>query len=306
MTQEEIDFTRIKKAILYVTKNYTDQPRLEEVAEHCALSPYHFQRLFTRWAGISPKKYLQYITLKASRERLEQCPNLAEVADEVGLSGTSRLHDLYVTIEGMTPQQYKRRGEGVTISYGAFPTRFGKCLIAVTGSDKVCFLAFLDEKDDALSELSRAWSRSEIIHDPKRTSPFAGRIFGKGDGITAGESLYREGEALLSAEDSRPGPLDVLLKGTEFQLKVWEALLKIPFGSIASYQSVADSVGRPEAVRAAAGAIARNPVAYLIPCHRVIRKEGRISEYRWGAVRKAALIGWEAARIEAGAAEAAT
>jgi AraC family transcriptional regulator of adaptative response/methylated-DNA-[protein]-cysteine methyltransferase len=276
MTQALLDYQRIKKAIEFITEHAAEQPQLEPIAAHVHLSPYHFQRLFLRWAGISPKKFLQYITLEHSKKRLRSGNNLAEVADTVGLSGTSRLHDLFINIEGMTPDQYKKGGLGITVHYDFFIGPFGKYLLAVTQSDKICSLFFTDDEKQAVAELNECWINSTVIQDTQKTVPVAKKLF------------------TVSPDNS----IELLVKGTLFQIKVWEALIKIPYGCIVSYQAVADYIKHPNALRAVGSAIGKNPISYLIPCHRVIRKAGHIGEYRWGSVRKRALIGWEASKKE--------
>lgn len=276
MTQKEMDYERIKQSIEYISENYIKQPELNEIAEHVHLSPYHFQRLFIRWAGVSPKKFLQYLTIEKSKQKLEECGNLAEVAYDVGLSGTSRLHDLFINIEGMTPFQYKQYGAGITIYYEFFISPFGKFLLAVTNNNKVCSIQFADNEIFAEEELKNQWCNSTIIRSRKKTGLIADKIFN------------------LKSTD----PIQVLTKGTPFQIKVWESLLKIPFGQLTSYQSIAELINKPKALQAVGSAIGNNPIAYLIPCHRVIRKAGNISQYHWGETRKKAIIGWEASYLE--------
>ncbi len=271
--QTEVDYKRIERAIHYIGEHHTTQPSLEEIAEHVHMSPYHFQRLFTRWAGISPKKFLQYLTLQYAKEQIREDLSLSEIAYEAGLSGTSRLHDLFISMEGMTPGQYKKSGKGITIHYGFHQSPFGKFILALTSEARICTLEFSEDEEDATLVLHQQWSESNLLYDPTITAPLA--------------------EQLFSHEVSTP--LKLLVKGTPFQLKVWEALLKIPFGALVSYQAVSEHVNNPRGLQATGGAIGKNPVAYLIPCHRVVRKTGEINGYRWGLDRKSALIGWEAA-----------
>ena len=276
MRQELIDYERVKEAIVYISDHCDEQPELNDVAAHLGLSPFHFQRMFRRWAGVSPKKFLQYITLQRSKARLLSREKLEVVADEAGLSGTGRLHDLFVSIEGMTPHQYRLAGMGKTIHYGIIYSPFGRCLLAVTEDDRICSLFFVDDELTAIENLKQNWGNASLVRDDIKIS-------------SVGEKLF----------DPLAGkPVNLLLKGTTFQLKVWEALLKIPFGEVVSYRVVAEFINRPKAFRAVAGAIARNPVSFLIPCHRVLRQTGKISQYRWGKERKRALIAWEAARVE--------
>ncbi len=271
--QAEVDYKRIERAIHYIREHHTAQPSLEDIAEHVHMSPYHFQRLFTKWAGISPKKFLQYLTLQYAKEQIREDLSLSEIAHEAGLSGTSRLHDLFINMEGMTPVQYKKSGKGITIHYGFHQSPFGKYILALTSEERICALEFVDNEEEAASKLQLLWSESELIYNPQLTTPLADQLFSH-------ESV---------------SPLKLLVKGTPFQLKVWEALLKVPFGELVSYQSVSEHVDNPRALQATGGAIGKNPVAYLIPCHRVVRKTGEINGYRWGLSRKSALIGWEAA-----------
>ncbi len=271
--QAELDYKRIERAIHYIREHHTAQPSLEDIAEHVHMSPYHFQRLFTRWAGISPKKFLQYLTLRYAKEQIREDLTLSEIAYDAGLSGTSRLHDLFISMEGMTPGQYKKMGKGICIYYGFHQSPFGKYLLALTAKERICALEFVDKEEEAARELHQQWSESELICNPRLTTPLAKQLFSH-------ESAFA---------------LKLLVKGTPFQLKVWEALLKIPFGHLVSYQSVSEHVDNPRGLQATGGAIGRNPVAFLIPCHRVVRKTGEINGYRWGLNRKSALIGWEAA-----------
>lgn len=270
--QSAKDYLRIEAAILFIRNRQASQPTLEEIADHVHLSPYHFQRLFTKWAGISPEKFLQYLTLQYARGILDNNQSLEDLAYLSGLSGTGRLHDLFISIEGMTPDQYRKAGSGLTIYTGFHHSPFGKYLLAASSRGRVCNLQFIDDEKTALSELERQWSASRLIHDPERTGLIARKLFNR----------------------ETPDPVGLLLRGTPFQLKVWEALLKIPRGELVSYQLVAEYVNNPRGLQAVGSAIGKNPVAYLVPCHRVIKKAGQISEYRWGSTRKSAIIGWEA------------
>jgi len=276
--KDHVNYSRVEASIRYLAEHVREQPSLRELSAHVRLSPFHFQRIFTRWAGISPKKFLQYLTVEELKKEVTSSQNLIEAAEAVGLAGQSRVYDLFVNIEAVTPQEYKTRGEGVQIAYGFHESPFGRCLVATTARG-ICSLQFVERGKErlAVSALRKAWPRADIGADQNVTHPLATRVFGRR--LTGGS-------------------LDVLLSGTPFQLKVWRALLNIPFGSLASYQSVASWVGPPSASRAVASAIGRNPVAVLIPCHRVIRKEGLMGEYHWGAARKAAMIGWEKARVK--------
>ena len=272
----EIDYLRIEKAIRYLDENFRRQPELSEVAAAVGLSDYHFQRLFRRWAGVSPKRFLQFLTADYARALLSDSWTVLDAAYEAGLSGPGRLHDLLVSVDAVTPGETRRRGAGVTIRHGVHDTPFGPAFLAATERG-ICALHFLDEEGAAapLAALAARWEGATLIDDPGATSALAARVFEPGDGS---------------------GPVTLHLSGTNFQVKVWEALLRVPSGAITSYETLAERVGSPTAVRAVGSAVARNPIAYLIPCHRVIRKTGAFGEYRWGPARKRALLGWESAR----------
>jgi AraC family transcriptional regulator of adaptative response/methylated-DNA-[protein]-cysteine methyltransferase len=273
--EQHVDYQRVEKAIRYLLENYQKQPSLDEVAAHIHISPFHFHRLFTEWAGISPKKFLQYITLDQLKKEILLSDNLVDAAERVGLSAQSRVYDLFVHIEAVTPQEYKKQGRGVEINCGIHSSPFGRCLIANT-SRGICSMSFITGSDnEAIEALKEQWPLARLIRDQENT------------------------EALIRNIFNVPNPghqYTILARGTRFQLKVWEALLRIPFGAVTSYQHIAKIVGKSGATRAVASAIARNPVAYLIPCHRVIRSEGIIGNYHWNPYRKAAIIGWEKAR----------
>lgn len=278
MTEKHRDYKRIEQALAYLEANRAAQPTLEEVAGHVGLSPFHFQRIFKNWVGISPKRFLQYLTVEHARRCLTETRSVLETTFEAGLSSPGRLHDLMVTVDAVTPGQYKRRGEGLTISWGSPATPFGEALIGATGRG-VCWLAFPDEGDrsDAVEDLHGSFCNAEFRQDPAAAAVWRDRIF-TSQGGSVGE------------------PLPILLSGTNFQLKVWEALLRVPSGGLCSYQDLARIMGRPTATRAVASAVAANHIAYLIPCHRVIRSMGAFGQYRWGAARKQAIVGWEQAR----------
>jgi AraC family transcriptional regulator of adaptative response/methylated-DNA-[protein]-cysteine methyltransferase len=270
------DYRRVEQAILYLEQHYKEQPSLEEVASSIGLSDYHFQRLFTRWAGVSPKRFLQYITKESARQLLDQSHNLLDTAMELGLSSMGRLHDLFVTIEAVSPGEYKSRGEGLTIRYGFHPTPFGQCLIGVT-SRGICHLGFTQANEgQAIDELAAEWAHADLVEDQRGTSGYVGPIF----------DLAQRGKNALNLH----------LRGTNFQVKVWEALLQIPPRAVTTYGALAGRIGHPNAMRAVGTAVGHNPVAVLIPCHRVIRKAGEFGNYRYGAARKQALLAWEATR----------
>ena len=268
------DYSRIAQAIHYIEANAHRQPDLKELAAHVGLSEYHFQRLFTRWAGLSPKRFLQFLTRENAKALLTNAGNMLDATYASGLSSPGRLHDLFVQTEAVTPGEYKSRGAGVEIFYGFHPTPFGECLLALTGRG-ICFLAFVDgDRSFALQDLRRSWSNATLTEAPSRTAPVVERIFSPGS----------------------VGSLQLHLRGTNFQIKVWEALLTLPPGHVTTYQALAEQVGSPSSARAVGNAVARNPVAYLIPCHRVLQKPGRFGYYRYGTTRKKAILGWEMAR----------
>lgn len=270
-------YDRISNAIVFIRQHHLEQPNLSTIAQHVDLSDYHFQRLFTQWAGISPKRFLQYLTLDYAKSKIEQSPNLLALTAESGLSSPGRLHDLFVTLEAMSPGEYRAGGAGLNIRYGIHETSFGYCLIALTPRG-ICNIQFLQnaDKQTALQLLQTDWSQAQITRDQTATANVCDQIF----------------------HASQPSPLTLHLKGTNFQIQVWQALLRIPLGDLTTYQTLATAIGKPTAARAIGNAVGRNPIAYLIPCHRVIRGTGELGGYRWGCERKAALLGWEASQIE--------
>jgi AraC family transcriptional regulator of adaptative response/methylated-DNA-[protein]-cysteine methyltransferase len=277
-SQAATDYARIERALRFLNANHLRRPALDEIAAHIHLSPFHFERLFQRWAGTSPKRFLQYLTKERAKALLRDSRSLLDTAYESGLSGTGRLHDLFVSCEAVTPGEYKRRGKGVTIEYGFHPTPFGECLLGKTDRG-ICAVRFLSKpsRPVALRGLRDEWPAAEFIKDDGATGELCDRIFSG------------------AAEGSRM-PFHLHLRGTNFQLKVWQALLTIPCGRLANYGDLAMKVGAPQASRAVGSAVGRNPVAYLIPCHRVIRSLGVIGDYRWGRERKQAMIGWESGK----------
>ena len=270
------DYHRIARAIAFMRQNHLNQPNLATVAEHIGLSEYHFQRLFTQWAGISPKRFLQYLTVEYAKSKITQTKSLLDLTLDVKLSSPGRLHDLFVTLEAMSPGEFKAGGAGLQIRYGIHDTPFGTSLIATTARG-ICNLYFLDTTDEqtAAQRLRLAWKNAEIIRDEQATQSLRDLIFNS-------ETL------------SDQKPLTLLVKGTNFQIQVWRALLKLPFGAIATYQTIAQMVARPTAARAVGNAIGNNPIGYLIPCHRVIRESGELGGYEWGVERKTVMLGWEA------------
>lgn len=274
--QHHINYHRIEKAIQYLQHNFQRQPELDEVAEKVHLSPFHFQRIFTEWAGISPKRFLQYLTTGYLKEKLRRSRNIEEAAAAAGLSSQSRVYDLFTVLEAVTPAEYKQAGSGIRIEYGIQDTPFGKCLIGVTERG-VCWLSFISSDEDAQSsidEMRACWHKSVFLENPEATKEIARHIFGS----TQGQRLH------------------LYVKGTNFQVKVWEALLRIPAGALTTYEDIARSIDHPRAMQAVGSAVGANTIAYLIPCHRVIRKDGILGEYRWSAARKRSIIGWELAR----------
>ena len=273
------DYLRIEQAILYLENHYKDQPVLEEVAANVGLSEYHFQRLFTRWAGVSPKRFLQFLTKEGAKELLNRSENLLDTTHQVGLSSLGRLHDLFVTTEAVTPGEYKSRGVGVTIRYGIHPTPFGKCLIATTERG-ICHLSFVQTSEgEAIDNLVADWKQARMNEDYRSTVSLIEPIF---------DLRY----------SNRAKPLSIHLRGTNFQLKVWEALLQIPAGEVTTYAGLASRIGKPAAMRAVGTAVGHNPIAVLIPCHRVIRKVGEFGNYRYGALRKKALLAREFVSVQ--------
>lgn len=281
------DYARVEQAIRFLEQNARRQPGLAEVAAHVGLSEYHFQRLFTRWAGISPKRFLQFLTKENAKALLARTSVLA-AAYEAGLSSPGRLHDLLVQTEAVTPGEYRSGGAGVDIAYGFHPTPFGECLLAMTGRG-VCFLGFVERgRLSALEELRRNWPNATLTEDPRRTARLAEEIFALPVG-RIGNPTYSQVENLTYA---------LHLRGTNFQLKVWEALLRLPPSEVTTYQGLADAIGQPGAARAVSNAVGHNPVAYLIPCHRVLRQAGGFGEYRYGSARKKAILLYEAGQIQ--------
>ena len=272
------DYRRIEKAIRFIEAHFRSRPSLDQMAASVHLSRYHFDRLFKRWAGVSPIQFLQFLTLDYAKQQLAASRSLLDTALAAGLSGPSRLHDLFVTFEAMTPGEFKIQGRGLEIDYGFASSPFGECLLATTARG-ICYFGFVeaDRRPQALDILFATWPDAIYREAPERIAPIVAQIFNP-------EPL------------SEGRPFHLLVKGTNFQVNVWKALLGIPEGQVVSYQDIAGLIGRPRSFRAVANAVAINPVAYLIPCHRVIAKTGKLHQYRWGATRKKAIIGWEAAR----------
>jgi AraC family transcriptional regulator of adaptative response/methylated-DNA-[protein]-cysteine methyltransferase len=268
------DAERVERAIRFLDTHYREQPSLDEVASAVGLSPYHFQRVFKRWAGVTPKRFLQFLTVEHAKAALAEGRSTLEASWDAGLSGPGRLHDLFVAVEAVTPGEFKDNGCGLTIRYGFANSPFGTALIALTDRG-ICGMAFTEEAESqgALDTLERRWRGARWQRDDEAAGNTASTIF-------------------TDREHSR---LTLQLNGTNFQIKVWEALLRIPPGTLVSYGDVARGIGHPDALRAVGTAVGQNPIAYLIPCHRVIRSTGAFGNYRWGAARKKAMVGWEAA-----------
>jgi AraC family transcriptional regulator of adaptative response/methylated-DNA-[protein]-cysteine methyltransferase len=268
------DYKRIEKTILYLEKNAHRRPDLKEVARAANLSEYHFQRLFRRWAGISPKRFLQFLTLERVKELMKGSGSLLDIAYQAVLSSTGRLHDLFVNVEAVTPGEFRRRGENLKIRYGFCSTPFGECLVAVTDRG-ITNLVFVQPGSRAtlVRDLKTQWKCADVTEDSAAMRPYMEKIFAPG----------------------RSGcKVDLFIKGTNFQIKVWKALLRIPRGAVISYGDMAQQLDMPKAARAVASAVANNPIAVLIPCHRVILKSGAFGGYRWIGTRKKAILAWEA------------
>lgn len=271
-----IDYDRIEKAIVYLKNNFKDQPSLEEIAEQVHLSPFHFQKLFKEWAGVSPKKFIQFLSIEYAKELLKQNLPLSDVSYKTGLSGTSRLHDLFINIEGMTPGEYKNQGEGLKINFSFAQTNFGNIIIASTDKG-ICHLSFINEETSAIVNLKNTFPKASYIQKT--------------------DVIQQNALHFFSGDWSDIKKIKLHLKGTPFQLKVWQSLLQIPFGQISTYGQIANNIQNPNASRAVGTAIGNNPVAFIIPCHRVIKSSGFLGDYHWGSNRKCAILGWEAARF---------
>lgn len=276
--QKLIHYERVAEAIEYIQKNFKQQPSLDEIAAAVYLSPYHFQRLFTEWVGVSPKKFLQYISLEYAKSLLKnRHSNVLDVAHETGLSGSSRLHDLFVSIECMTPGEFKNGGEALHINYCYADSPFGKMILASTPKG-ICSIAFEEDPNLALSNLKMRFPNASYF--------------------LMADQFHQDALFIFQNDWSRMDKIKLHLNGTPFQLKVWESLLSIPLGELTTYGDIARDIGKPNAPRAVGSAIGSNPVAFLIPCHRVIQSSGQLGGYMWGKSRKSAMIGWEAIKIE--------
>src|SRR5262245_19427148 len=275
------DYDLIRQAIAFLSETWAEQPSLDRLAAHLGLSPAHCQKLFKRWCGLSPKEFVQAITVDHARGLLAGSASVLDAAYEVGLSGGSRLHDLFVSHEAMTPGDYKRRGEGLEMTYGFHASPFGEALLISTERG-LAGLAFVDEdkgqtRPDALADMMQRWPKARYVEAPAKTEAFARQVFGW--------------------ETSRDRPVRLVMIGTDFDVRVWEALLKIPMGRAVSYTDIARHIGSPQASRAVGSAVGRNPISFVVPCHRVLRGDGSLGGYHWGVTRKRALIGWEMGRM---------
>ena len=286
MTYDSSTYEQMAAAIAYIHQHHLEQPDLEAIAAHVHLSKHHFQRLFTQWAGVSPKRFLQYVTVEYAKANIDKTRSLMALTHEVGLSSPGRLHDLFVSLEAMSPGEYKTGGAGLRIFCGIHQTPFGRCLIAKTARG-ICNLYFLSDVDESPKQITERclraeWPEADLVFDLGETKGICDRIF----------TLTTQ---TLTAEKERP--LAIHVKGTNFQIQVWRALLRVPFGGYVTYKGVAESIDQPTAARAVGTAVGRNPVGYLIPCHRVIRASGELGGYRWGTDRKQAVTGWEASQL---------
>ena len=281
VNETSLDYARVEKAIAYLQSHFLEQPKLAAVARSVHLSEYHLQRVFTRWAGVSPKRFLQFLTVEHAKQRLADSESLLDATFDSGLSSPGRLHDLFVAVEAVTPGEFKTGGAGIHIHYGLHRSPFGDCLIGLTGRG-ICWLSFLHDKScrEVVGELKQHWSGATLSKRPESTGPAADQIF---SALSAGKNC----------------PLSLLLMGTNFQLKVWQALLRVPAGALVTYQTLAEIIGARQSARAVGNAVADNRIAWLIPCHRVIRKSGLLGGYRWGETRKRAILAWETARTAA-------
>jgi AraC family transcriptional regulator, regulatory protein of adaptative response / methylated-DNA-[protein]-cysteine methyltransferase len=291
--QPRRDYALVRRAIAYLTAHRDDQPGLDRLAGHLGVSPAHAQRTFKRWCGLSPKDFVQALTAEYARSLLADSATVLDAAHEVGLSGSGRLHDLMVTYTAMTPGDVKRRGEGLEIVYGFHDCPFGDALVMMT-EHGVCGIGFVDEdagqtRREALDDMIGRWPRARYREAPGQTGAIAVQIFG-----------MRGGQ-----RDAVGGGVRLVLIGTDFDVRVWEALLRIPMGRAVSYTDIARHIGRPAAPRAVGSAVGRNPISFVVPCHRVLRGDGNLGGYHWGLTRKRALIGWEKGRLVAGDAPSA-
>jgi AraC family transcriptional regulator of adaptative response/methylated-DNA-[protein]-cysteine methyltransferase len=278
-SESSADYDKVRRVLAYITENWRDQPSLEAIADHVSLSEPHLHHVFRRWSGLSPKAFLQAITLDHARSLLRDSASVLDTAYEVGLSGPGRLHDLFVTHEAMSPGDWKAGGQGLVLNYGYHPSPFGKA-IAVATDRGLAGLGFVDEGDysGALADMARRWPKATFVQDQNMTGPLIARAFDP--------ELWRP-----------ETPLRVVFIGSDFEVRVWETLLRIPFGRATTYSTIAEKLGKPNAARAVGSAVGRNPVSFVVPCHRVIGKSGALTGYHWGLTRKQAILGWEAGQV---------
>ena len=279
-SQAALDYRRIETALHYIEANFQNQPNLQEIAAAVHLSPFHFERMFSRWAGTTPQRFLRFLTKEHARQLLDESKDLLQTAHESGLSGAGRLHDLFVVYEALSPGEYKQKGAGLTVQYGVHATPFGEVLLASTARGILEF-RFLDQNlDEILTQLKTDLPNALFVENQPETGLLIKKIFPENSAYTADNQ-----------------PITLLLRGTNFQIKVWEALLRIPAGKLVSYDQIAAQIGQPKAARAVGTAIGSNRIGLLIPCHRVIQKVGGLGGYRWGTTRKKAILGWEMAHV---------
>jgi AraC family transcriptional regulator of adaptative response/methylated-DNA-[protein]-cysteine methyltransferase len=281
MEKQTHDYELVKHTLAFISENWREQPSLETLADQAGLSPTHLQRLFTRWAGLSPKAFLQAVTLDHARGLLRDSASILDASYELGLSGPGRLHDLFVTHEGMSPGIYKAHGRGLNISYGFHDCPFGRALILIT-SEGLAGLAFADhgKEKSALADMTARWPEATYVENQQATAVYAKRIF--------------------ESERWKPDqPLKIVFIGTDFEIRVWETILRIPFGKASTYSDIASHIGKPKAARAVGSAVGKNPISFVVPCHRVLEKSGGLGGYHWGLTRKRAILGWEAGAMAA-------
>jgi AraC family transcriptional regulator, regulatory protein of adaptative response / methylated-DNA-[protein]-cysteine methyltransferase len=281
MEKQTHDYDLVKHTLAFISENWRDQPSLDTLADQAGLSPTHLQRLFTRWAGLSPKAFLQAVTLDHARGLLRDSASILDASYELGLSGPGRLHDLFVTHEGMSPGIYKAHGRGLNIQYGFHDCPFGRALILITG-EGLAGLAFADhgKEKSALSDMTSRWPEATYVENQQATAAYAKRIF--------------------ESERWQPDqPLKIVFIGSDFEIRVWETLLRIPFGKASTYSDIACHIGKPKAARAVGSAVGKNPISFVVPCHRVLEKSGGLGGYHWGLTRKRAILGWEAGAMAA-------
>lgn len=281
MEKQTHDYDMVKHTLAFISENWREQPSLETLADQAGLSPTHLQRLFTRWAGLSPKAFLQAVTLDHARGLLRDSASILDASYELGLSGPGRLHDLFVTHEGMSPGIYKAHGRGLNIQYGFHDCPFGRALILIT-SEGLAGLAFADhgKEKSALADMTSRWPEATYVENQQATAAYAKRIF--------------------ESERWKPDqPLKIVFIGSDFEIRVWETLLRIPFGKASTYSDIASHIGKPKAARAVGSAVGKNPISFVVPCHRVLEKSGGLGGYHWGLTRKRAILGWEAGAMAA-------